>query len=76
MKESNQNVLRTAMVMHQNVLRTAGVQVSNHNVDRTALEMHKNEIIALANTDNTPKEVLDIYKKNKVSKISHTFSCQ
>ena len=32
-------------------------------------KMHKNEIIALANTDNTPKEVLDIYKKNKVSKI-------
>ena len=30
---------------------------------------YKNEIIALANTDNTPKEVLDIYKKNKVSKI-------
>ena len=32
-------------------------------------KMHKNEIIALANTDNTPKEVLDIYKKNKVTKI-------
>ena len=32
-------------------------------------KMYKNEIIALANTDNTPKEVLDIYKKNKVSKI-------
>ncbi len=30
---------------------------------------NKDEIIALANTDNTPKEVLDIYKKNKVSKI-------
>ena len=29
---------------------------------------NKDEIIALANTDNTPKEVLDIYKKNKVSK--------
>ena len=29
---------------------------------------NKNEIIALANTDNTPKEVLDIYKKIKFPK--------
>ena len=30
---------------------------------------NRNDIIALANSDNTPREVLDIYKKNKVSKI-------
>ena len=30
---------------------------------------NRDDIIALANTDNTPKEILDIYKKNKVSKI-------
>jgi len=29
---------------------------------------NRDDIIALANTDNTPKEILDIYKKNKVSK--------
>tara|TARA_Y100001970_G_scaffold293393_1_gene439902 strand:+ start:903 stop:1673 length:771 start_codon:yes stop_codon:yes gene_type:complete len=29
----------------------------------------KNEIIALANTDKTPDEVLDIYRENKVTKI-------
>ena len=28
-----------------------------------------NKIIALANSDNTPSEVLDIYKKNNVSKM-------
>ena len=33
------------------------------------VKKNKDEIIALANTDNTPEEVLDIYKKNKVSKI-------
>ena len=30
---------------------------------------NKGEIVALANSDSTPREVLDIYKKNKVSKI-------
>ena len=30
---------------------------------------NKNEIIALANSDNTPNEILEIYKKNKVTKI-------
>ncbi len=29
---------------------------------------YTNEIIALANSDNTPKEVLDMYKKHKVTK--------
>ena len=30
---------------------------------------NKDEIIALANSDNTPNEILEIYKKNKVTKI-------
>ena len=35
----------------------------------TCNKINKQEIIALANSENTPQEVLDIYKKNKVSKI-------
>ena len=30
---------------------------------------NKHEIVALANSDNTPQEILNIYKQNKVSKI-------
>ena len=32
-------------------------------------KINKQEIIALANSDGTPNEILNIYKKNKVSKI-------
>jgi len=41
-----------------------------HNGKKTTLNCKKintNEIIALANSDNTPSEVLDVYKKYKVS---------
>ena len=34
----------------------------------TCNKKNKQEIIALANSENTPQEVLNIYKKNKVSK--------
>ena len=39
-------------------------------------KVNTDEIIALANSDNTPNEVLNIYKKNKVSqtiKMSSSF---
>ena len=37
-------------------------------------KINSNEIIALANSDKTPNEVLDIYKKHKVRRENYSFT--